>query len=119
MDWEGLKIRSWKYVLLIAAGIVAFMLFNWFMKPHWTNDASIDIIIGVLLDFFVISVIFTWYNDRQAENFKEHLQNHLRFIEYLIKESQNNRELKKYFDEYLDKHLTQIQNIIKNNKPKE
>lgn len=60
-----------------------------------------------------------WYEDRQAEKFKDHLQNHLRFIEVLIKEAASNKELKKYMDEYLDKHLRQVQNIIKNNEPKE
>lgn len=51
----------------------------------YSNEGSYDVITGAFVETFILAVFFEYFNSRQQKKFKDHLQEHLRKVEEMIK----------------------------------
>jgi hypothetical protein len=79
--------KVWHVLAVIAFALTSIFILNMIFNIEYTNEGSLDVITGALVETFILTVFFEYLNARQQRRTEDHLQNHLRAVEKLIKDN--------------------------------
>ena len=51
----------------------------------YSNEGSFDVITGAFVETFILAVFFEYFNAQHQKKIEQHLQDHLRQVEEMIK----------------------------------
>jgi uncharacterized membrane protein YqhA len=86
MSKKNIDMSKWRNLFITnIIAIAAIVFLNWFLKMNYSNEGSFDILVGAFIEVLILGAYFEFINQRGQKNLEQHLQEHLRHIEQLIK----------------------------------
>jgi hypothetical protein len=80
-------MKIWHLLGIILFALTCILIVNQVTGLTYEENGSYDIITGAFVETFILTVFFEFFNSRNQKKVQEHLQDHLRHVEKLIKEN--------------------------------
>jgi fructose-specific phosphotransferase system IIC component len=89
---KTIDMSKWRNLIITnIIAIIAIIFLNSFFNINYSNDGSLDIIIGAFIEVLILGAYFEFINQRGQKNLENRLQEHLKQLEEnLIRRSRNN-----------------------------
>ena len=78
--------KMWHVLAVIGFALGSIFILNMIFDMEYSNQGSLDVVTGALVETFILTVFFEYLNARQQRRTEAHLQDHLRKVERIIKE---------------------------------